>query len=380
VGQVAFSLLCLIVSALFFRSIQRAYTIDPGFDAKHLAMFMMNPGQAGYSETRIKDFYRRTRERISTMPGIDSASWASGPPFWQSASRSILLEGAEQRKKSDTLAAVAITVDVDYFRVMGIRTLRGRLFRDSDDESMFPMVIINEALARERWPGGDAIGHRLLTVGDKTWRQVVGVVSNSNYTTLGESPQACVYLPLRQNFLDGMSLYVRSASDLAGQLGEIQRAIRTSDSNVDVSDARTGATIIQQVLWAPMVGVSLLGVFGALALALASIGLYGVMAYSVTQRRREIGVRAALGASRPALLRLVLRDGMSVVLCGIAVGLGTALFAGRALSKILYGVSAADPVSLAAASSTLLAVALLACYLPAQSATRVDPMSALRDN
>jgi predicted permease len=290
-----------------------------------------------------------------------------------------VIEGSEQRKKSDALATVVYTVDIDYFRTMGIRSVKGRVFRDADDGTVLPVAIINESLAQEHWPGGDPIGHRLQFTGDKTWRQVIGVVRNANYTTLGEAPQPCVYVPLRQNFSEGISLHVRAKSNPAALLGVVQREIRKLDANIDISDARTGQTLIQQVLWAPMIGVALLGVFGSLALALASIGLYGVMAYSVTQRRREIGVRSALGASRWVLLRLVLRDGMTVVCYGILVGLGVAFLTGRALSKMLFGISSADPISLAVASAILLLVALLACYLPARSATRIDPMTALRE-
>jgi len=205
-------------------------------------------------------------------------------------------------------------------------------------------------------------------------------VRNANYTTLGEAPQACVYLPLRQNYSGGMTLYVRSEGSPSGLLPTIQREIRSMDSNIEISDARTGAKLIDQVLWGPHVGVALLGVFGSLALILASVGLYGVMAYSVGRRRREIGVRMALGAPRGVVLRLIVFEGMKVVGFGILVGLGAALLVGRLLSRMLFGISPSDPVSFASACLTLIAVALAACYLPARSATRIDPMTVLREN
>jgi predicted permease len=378
-GQVAFSLVCLITAALFFRSIQRAYTIDPGIDTKHLALFMMNPAQAGYDDVRVKTFYREARERVGALPGIVSVTWVSGPPFWHSPSRSILIEGRAQRKGSDTIATVDFTVDTDFFRTLAIPLHAGRAFTESDDDKAPAVAIVNQALAQAYWPHGDAVGRHFRFAGDNQLRQVVGVAATANYTTLGEAPQPCVYVPLRQNYTEGMTLYIRSGADPATALKAVEHAIRDLDPNMHISDVRTGAKLVGQVLWAPMVGVSLLGVFGSLALALASVGLYGVMAYSVAGRRREIGVRLALGASRSTVLGFIVREGMVLAGVGIAVGLIACLAVGRLLSRMLFGISPADPLSLAAASGVLTAVALLACYLPARSATRIDPMIALRD-
>jgi len=380
IGQVAFSLLCLITAALFFHSIERAYTINPGFQTDHLALVMMNPTQAGYDPGRAKEFYRTTRERIVSLPGVASVSWASGLPFWNSASRSVVIEGAEPRKNSENLQTVSFIVGTDYFRTMGMPLVAGRVFNDGDREKSLPVAVINQALAAQRWPGGNPVGQRFHFVGDDPWREVVGVVKNANYSTLGEAPQPCVYLPQRQNFSGGMTLYVRSQGNPASLLPAIQREVRTLDSNIEISDARTGAALIEQVLWGARVIVSLLGVFGSLALVLASVGLYGVMAYSVTRRRREIGVRMALGATHGAVLRLVVADGMKLVGWGIVLGLAVSLVLGRGLSHMLFGISSADPASLASASVTLIVVALAACYVPARSAMRIDPMNALRQN
>ena len=378
-GQVAFSLVCLVTATLFFRSVQRAYTIDPGFQSNRLALFMMNPAQSGYSDARVKAFYRVARDRVANLPGVAAASWASGLPFWNTPSRSVLIEGAEQVRKSSGIPSVVFTVDSDYLRAIGIPLVRGRSFSDSDDDGSLPVAMINEALAREHWPGGNGLGLRLQLAGDPTVRQVVGIVKNANYTTLGEAAQPCVYLPLRQNFAGDMVLYVRSQGDPATVLASVQRQIGDLDPNVRISDVRTGAKLIEQVLFGPRVGVALLGVFGSLALALASVGLYGVMAYSVTRRRKEIGLRMALGASRAAVLRVVLRDGMALVCYGILAGLAACLLIGRALARTLFGLGSADPVSLGTASLVLMLVALVACYLPARSATQIDPLAALRD-
>ena len=377
-GQIAFSLVCLVTATLFFRSVQRAYTIDPGFQSNRLALFMMNPAQSGYSDARVKAFYRVARDRVANLPGVAAASWASGLPFWNTPSRSVSIEGAERLRKSSGTASVVFTVDSDYLQAIGIPLVEGRSFSDSDDERSAPVAMINEVLARERWPGG-ALGHRFQLAGDPAVRQVVGIVKNANYTTLGEAPQPCVYLPSRQNFVGGMVLYVRSQGDPATVLASVQRQIGDLDPNVRISDVRTGTKLIGQVLFGPRVGVALLGVFGSLALALASVGLYGVMAYSVTRRRKEIGIRMALGASRAAVLRVFLRDGMALVCYGILAGLAVCLLIGRALSRTLFGLSAADPMSLVAASLVLILVAMAACYLPARSATKIDPLVALRD-
>jgi predicted permease len=380
VGQVAFSLVCLITAALFFHSVERAYTIDPGFETRHLALVMMNPTQAGYRPERAKEFYRTTRERIASLPGVASVSWASGMPFWNSASHFLVTEGAELRKKSENIQTVSLIVSTDYFQTMAIPLVAGRVFNDRDREGSLPVAVINQDLAARRWPGGNPLGHRFHFAGDDTWREVVGVVKNADYSTLGEAPQPCVYLPDRQNFAGGMTLYVRSLGNPARLLSVIQREVRTLDSNIEISDARTGTMLMDQVLWGPKVGVALLGVFGSLALVLASVGLYGVMAYSVSRRRREIGLRMALGATPGSVLRLVIADGMKLVGWGVVLGLAASLIMGRGLSHMLFGISSADPVSLASASLTLMLVALAACYLPARSATLIDPMLALRES
>jgi ABC-type antimicrobial peptide transport system permease subunit len=204
------------------------------------------------------------------------------------------------------------------------------------------------------------------------------VVKTTNYQSLGEPPQPCVYVPLRQNFSDAMILYVRTERDPSTILAAIQGEIRILDPALPMEDIRTGTKIIDQALWWSKIGVGLLGVFGLLALGLASVGLYGIMAYSVNQRRREIGVRMALGANQGDVSLFILRQGMTVVFGGAALGAVLAFLLGRALSRFLYGVSANDPLSLGGASLVLLVVAFIACYLPARSASRVDPLMALQ--
>jgi predicted permease len=378
-AQVALSLVSLIASSLFLRAVGRAYDIDPGFDDRHIAVFMVNPEQIGYDAARLKDFHREVVDRVSRIPGVEAVSWASNMPFWSSPSRGVSIEGQDKQRKSETVSTVTNTVDVGYFKTVRISLLQGRAFTDGDQDGSLPVVIINEDVARRYWPAGNALGQHLRLSGDIAMRQIVGVVKTSNYTTLGEAPQPCLYLPMRQNPGGDAILYVRTAGNPSLVLEAVQHEIRDVDPKVEVSDVRTGAKIMSQVLWNARVVLGLLGVFGLLALALASVGLYGILAYSVSGRQREIGVRMALGASRSSVLRLVLRQGMTLVCIGTGIGLALSLLIGRAFSSMLFGLSPADPLSLAGASLVLLLVATLACYLPALAASRMDPMRALRE-
>jgi predicted permease len=378
-GQVAASLVLLVVAALFLRSIEREYLIDPGFQTKHLALFMLYPGQAGYDRVRTEQFYKQALERIGRIAGVSSVSWASNLPLWGRKDTGIAIEGQEARKKSEAISAVVDTVDLNYFSTMGIPLLEGRDFTENDRDTATPVAIINETMAAKYWPNQDALGKRFQLPQGKEFLQIVGVVKTTNYQALGEPPQACVYIPLRQNFADSMILYARSERDPSTVLGAVQAEIHGLDPGLPVEDIRTGTKVIDQALWWSRMGVGLLGVFGVLALGLASVGLYGIMAYSVNQRRREIGVRMALGAGQRSVSLLVLRQGLTVVASGVVVGMALSLLLGLVLSRFLYGVSGSDPVSLAGASLALLAVAFVACYLPARSASRVDPLVALRE-
>ena len=380
VGQVAFSLVALITAALFLRSIERAYRIDPGFQTQHLAIFLTNIGQAGYTQAHGEQFYREARERVETLPGVASASWASNLPLWGRSSSGLLIEGEGARKKSDVITAVLNTVDLGYFSTMGIPVLQGRVFNDDDRADTTPVAIINQTMASRYWPNQDPLGKRFQLPGEKVYRQVVGVAKNATYQSLGEDPQSSVYIPLKQSYSDAMVLYVRSQGDPAAILNPVQQQIGGIDPQLPVDDVRTGRVLIDQALWGARIGVGLLSAFGLLGLALACVGLYGVIAYSVNQRRRELGVRIALGANRSRVLRLVLGQGMTLVVLGVGLGLVASLGIDRLLTRMLYGVAAADPLSLAGASFVLLIVAAFACYLPAWRASRVNPLVALRQN
>ncbi len=380
VGQVAVSLVLLITSALFLRSVQRKYLITPGFETKNLTVFLLYPGQLGYDRTRTQQFYKDARDRLATVPGVDSVSWAANLPLFGRAQTGVTIEGREQRKKSEAISSVINTIDLDYFSTIGIPLLNGRDFNQDDREGAAPVAIINDTMAGRYWPNQDPLGKRLQLPGQKELRQIVGVVKTANYQTLGEAPQSCVYVPLRQNYSESMVLYVKTEHDPSQMSTSVQSEIRNIDPALPIDDIRTGTKVIEQALWGAKMGVGLLGVFGFLALGLASIGLYGIMAYSVNQRRREIGIRMALGAGQASVLRLILRQGMTLVVSGVALGMILSILLGHALSKFLYGVGASDPASLGGASLVLLTVAMVACYLPARRASQMDPLVALHES
>jgi predicted permease len=379
VGQVAFSFLLLVTAALFLRSIGRAYQMDPGFQTAHLAVFMTNPGQTGYGKAQTKNFYREAKERVARLPGVQSVSWASNLPLWARGGSPLQVEGWQQRSQADKITGVVTTVDLDYFETAGVTIDRGRAFTNVDQENSAPVAIVNEKMAHDYWPGGDALGKRIQLGDEKQMRQIVGIAKTANYSTWAETPQLCIYVPLEQKYSDAMTLYVRSTGNPREVMLPVQREAHAVAPKVVLSGSRTGREIMENGLFQAKVGVALLSAFGLLALGLACIGLYGIMAYSVSQRRREIGLRMALGAAQASVLRLILKQGMSLVLTGVLIGFAGALVVGRLLSRMLYGVSGSDPISVSGAAVVLLAVALLACYLPARWASRVDPLVALRE-
>jgi predicted permease len=274
--------------------------------------------------------------------------------------------------------ALVITVDLDYFKVLGLGVTRGRDFTDADRDRSLAAAIINERMAERYWPNQDPIGRTFRFDTDPVPRHVVGIVKTIKYQTLGETPQPAVYLPFRQNYADGLVLYLRTSGDPARAIGTVQREVRAMDAQVPLENAASVDEVIDQSLWMVKIAAGLLAVFGALAIALASVGLYGLVAYSVNERRRELGVRMALGADRRAVLGLVLRDGMTLVLIGVAIGVGLSLVVSRGLGSLLVGTTPTDPVSFAAAAFLLITVAFIGTYLPAHRASRFDPLVALR--
>jgi putative ABC transport system permease protein len=379
VGQMALSLVALAAAALFLRSIQQAYAIDPGFDASKVAVVSVSAQQARYDQTRTERLYRDVRERLSTVRGIESVSWAANAPLWAKLYRHISIEGRPQSDGTNSVLMLINTIDVGYFRTLGVALRRGREFGPEDRADSRAVAIVNDTMASKYWPGQEAVGRHVQLDGETVAREVVGVVNTTKYQTLGEAPQPCVFVPLSQRYSDAMVLYVRTVADPDLMLATVQREVRALAPDVPLTMASSVQSLLRQSLWMVKFGVGLLAAFGMLALGLASVGIYGVIAYSVAQRTREMGLRIALGADASAVRRLVFRQAMTLVAAGLVVGLAGALLIGRAMTSLLYGVSGADAVSLTSASLVLLLVAAVASYLPARRAARIDPVISLRE-
>jgi len=262
---------------------------------------------------------------------------------------------------------------------MGIQLVQGRDFTNQDRDGSTQKVIINQAFARKFWPGQDPVGKRLsFSEGTDSFREVIGVVRNGKYGGLTESPRPFVYRPLLQNYDRYMTIIARTSSDPRNSISPIRREIQTLDENMPVFDVRTLAEHLGISLFPARIAATLLGAFGLLALVLAGIGIYGVMSFSVAQRTREIGIRVALGADQKNVLFLITGQGMKLAVMGVVIGLVAAFFATQAMTVLLYGISPTDPLTFSLIPLILGAVALLACFIPAQRATKVDPMVAIR--
>jgi predicted permease len=376
VAQVGLSVVALIAAGLFLRSLGSARDLDPGFETRELALATINAGQQGYDQARAERFYEQVLERVRSLPGVRSASLATNLPLFGGFLRSVYLEGQPQEAGKGILVTTN-AVEGSYFETMGVALLKGRDFTARDRPETVPVVIVNETMAQQFWPGQGAIGRRFQFYGDESYREVVGVVRTTNYVTVGEQPRPCAFIPLRQGYADTVSLHVRSVGEPAPALGAAQREIRLLDPEMPLTNVWTARQLVDQSLWAARLGAALLSLLGVLALALASVGLYGVIGYWVARSQREIGIRMAIGAGRPDVLALVLRRAMTMVAIGVALGLGASLAVSRVISTLLYG-SARDPVTFVGVPLLLALVALVASGLPALRASRVDPVVALR--
>jgi len=374
VAQMAMCVVLLAGAALCVRSLMNANAIDTGFDTHHIAVASLDPASLGYTPARINDFYVRLKERVERLPGVASASYVQFLPLGTARSETSV---SKQLGKEPSPTMVSVyRMDSGFLRTMGISLLRGRDLTVKEAQSEKPGgVVINETLARMMWPGQDPVGKRLAMGDDKTMSEDVGVVRDGKYHTLGEAPVPVVFcgkLPTAR------ILVVRAAGDDRLLLDELRREVPMVDPLMAATQVKT----IEQHMALPLFPARtvgwLLGASGLMAVVMTTIGLFGVIAYMVSQRTHEIGVRMALGARRSDVLRLVIGQGVRLTVVGLGIGLCAALGAARLLAPLLYGIGANDPTTMSAVAVGLAAIAMLACYLPARRAMQVEPSVALR--
>ena len=376
VGQVALSLVALVGAGLFLRSLEATRKTDPGFEAKNLLSVAFDLGLQGYNEEKGEAFLRQVRERVSSLPGVAAVSHASAGPLAGSVSRSVFLEGGNENDR--TLVQVN-TVGPAYFDAMRIPIRQGRPITEDDKAGGPKVVVINETMARKFWPKGDALGKRFHFFGtNEPWAEIVGVARDAKYNFLGEDPIPYIYEADAQRYSGAQTLIVRTTGNPASLLVPVERELKARDRQVPLTALATVGQTIDDGLWAPRAGASLLGLFGLLALVLAAVGIYSVMSYSVSQRQREIGIRMALGARRQDVLRMMLGRGMRVVAVGLAVGLLISFSLARLAASLLVGVSPWDAASFAGAATVLAVVAVAANFFPTRRAAGIDPTVALR--
>lgn len=379
--QVAVSLISLIGAGLFLASAQAAGRIDPGFDSKRMLVVTFDVGAQGYDETRGQMFYRQLIDRIEELPGVREAAVAEYAVLLGDVglSRTVIPTGKELPPGENGYMVQINGVSDRFFETVGIPILRGRGFLEADRQGSRPVAVVNEEMAARLWPGEDPVGRELQFFGTPGSVEVVGVARNSKYGFLGEEAPMYLYLPITQSYASEATLHVRTDGDPASLAGPVRRVTQSLDPRLPLVDLRTGSRVLDDALWAPRTAARLLTVFGLLALALAAIGIYGVMSYLVRQGRREIAVRIALGAQRLDVLGQVIRRGMMTVVVGIAAGLLAAWLLARLAGALLYGTAPTDPRAWGASALLLLAVALVATWLPARRAAAINPILVLRE-
>ncbi|HVS01980.1 MAG TPA: ABC transporter permease [Thermoanaerobaculia bacterium] len=377
VAQVALSFLILGGALLFLQNLGDMRRIDPGFDATRLVVATLNPAAQGLPAERIRGFAHRIEEEVAALPGVESVALAEAAPLAFNLFRRVLLPG--QSPDEGVLVAVN-AVGPRYFETLGVERRAGRVFSEHDRPDTRPVAVINQTMARSLWPDAEPVGQRFHFSGEEEPLEVVGVVADGKYLQLREDAQPYIYLALAQRPAATLAVHVRTGGRPEALVEPLRRTLRRLEPEVPVSTAQPAEELLATALWAPRTAASLLGLFGGVALLLASLGLYAVLATVVAQQRRDLGIRKALGAGRAQLVRLVLRQGLVLAGAGIAVGLAAAPWVFRRAEGLLYAGDPIDPASLGGAVLILVAVALLACWLPARRAARVDPAGVLRSD
>ena len=385
VAELALSVILLAAAGLMLKSVYRLTAVDPGFRPDHVLRLNMSLTPAQYpNDAAIRAFWRQLLDRVRALPGVESAALGTNVPLTNSHSRGditvegMLLPGPGSFPHPDRHA-----VSPGYLRTLGVRLLSGRDFADTDSETAPKVALINARLARDLFPGQDPVGKRFMPgrpdpARQPVWITIVGVVDDTRMYGLANPSRLEIYRPLAQGTPDEMDLIVKSRIELASLTSSIRGILTSIDRNQPISSISTMDQLVQDSVGSRRVTLILLGLFSALALVLAGIGIYGVIAYSVAQRTQEIGIRMALGAGREDVMKMILLQGARIASTGLIIGMLAAFVLTRYLEKLLFSVSPGDPTTFAMAALVLALVALLACYIPARRTLRVDPMTALR--
>ena len=375
--QVSLSFVLLVGAGLLMQSLLKVRTASPGFNTRGVQDTAIDLVSAGYTPARAQTFQDALLERVRALPGVESAAFAKMTPlsYVSSATAPIVVDGYQPPPEESPTVEYNELGD-NYFVTMGIPLVAGREFTRADDEKAALVAVVNETMAQRYWQGRSPLGQRLQLKG--RWMQVVGIARDSKYSSVREKPTPFFFAPLRQNSLRGSVLNIRTPLAPQTMATAIAREVHALDSNLAPYELITMQEQLDRSTSAQMVAVTLVGILGALALFLAAIGLYGVMSYAVSQSRRELGLRMALGAGTSNLLRLVLSRGLALTGAGVLLGAATALLLTRLLGNLLYKVSPRDPVAFGCAFAVMALVSVAACLLPAWRAARTDPMRALR--
>ncbi len=376
--QLAVSVVLLVGSALSLRGLQGAAAVDMGFAPAGAATLMFDPQQQGFDGPRSQAFIRQLIERLRALPGVVAVTATTRPPLNLNVNTNVVVaEGAEPTGGHYPEIQRA-QVASDYFRTIGATLAAGREFSDHDQADQPQVVVVNEAAAELLWPGRNPLGRRISGRAPTVWREVVGVVKNIKVMTVGEKPTPQIFFPLYQSFDSPIVVIARTTGNPATLSATMRSTLKTLDGSMPVMSTGVLSDQVGTALFPARLAAMLLTVLGAAGLAIAAIGLYGIIAQGVVARTRELGIRIALGAPPSAVRRMVLREGMALAAIGLGVGLGLSALASRALATWLYGVSPYDPVAFLAGPAVLAAVAAAASLIPARRATRVDPVTALR--
>jgi predicted permease len=378
-GQMATTAVLLVTAGLLARSVLASRSADVGFRTDGLAIVSADLDLARYDAPRAEQFWRRALERVSTMPGVESAALAARLPFSINFNVGQFYIPGHVSPNNFGFSIQNTRVSADYFRTIGIPVVEGRGFTTTDTPQSPGVVVINETMARQFWKDRSALGQRIyLRTADGPAFEIVGVVADHQVQTVGERPKPYVHFAVSQQMVPYQVIVARTQGDARRLVEDIRRELTSLEPNAPILDSQTMEAQIAATLLPVRVGMWVVSAVGVVALLLAAVGLYGVIAYSVSRRTREIGIRVALGARPGTVVSLVLRQGLLVALAGLGIGALLAVVATRALAGMLYGVSLADPIAWSGAAAAILGAAVLANLLPARRAARVDPAVALR--